>query len=236
MATQTKAEDTSVDIETLQKGLDDSIASLRGILESSGSVAPLSKAKRPMSKADDEDYDDDDEDMDEEDDTEDDEMEKGGSKTMRKSLASIVADGDEEAEIAMDVEPFLKSLVNGMQEYIDLKFSRLQKSLGRVQNLTKAQAEVTMAAMELQKSMSETVEQFGRSPVPSASMLRKGGSRFAGEGAKQQMDGRAILRKSFDLVKSGKITTVQASKIEGRVNKGLPLPDDVAHLFEGQEA
>ena len=45
-------------------------------------------------------------------------------------------------------------------------------------------------------------------------------------------DRNEVLRKSFSLLRERKITPVQATKIEGRLNKGLVLPAELAHFFD----
>jgi len=102
----------------------------------------------------------------------------------------------------------------------------------------KAQADVLVKSVELQKGVTEEVQKIGDTAIPSSSKLRKSMSgRFAQEKEdKNTLSRPQVLRKSFELLKEGKITTLQGIKIESAMNKNLPLPEDVADLFEAKGA
>jgi len=227
-----------VDLETLEKGLDDSLGALSELL--GNSPEKLAKAKKKVEE-DDEDYDEEEAEEDEEDEHEEpdgDEDEEGEEpqekKSMHKSIADRIADDDEESALAMDVEPFLKSLTVGIESYIDDKFEELHKSMKKIKELSKAQGRAYMASMELSKALSGSVKQIANQPVNSASILRKGGvngQRF--ERQAEPYNKEEVLRKSFELVKNRTIDTVQATIIEHRVNQGADL-GEFAHYFEKQ--
>ena len=249
MSEQTQTQDSGVDIQTLRKGLNDSLSNLNGLLSSPTSVlakakhgtmdtssgeenmdtfadesyhAPATKAKKkkaaePMNKN--EDYDEDD--MGDEEDDEDE------GQRMSKSLADMIADDDPEAEVAMDVEPFLKSLVKSM----DRKFAAMERSITGLTQLSKAVAQVTSFSAELQKAVGD--QPLPRQGVTSAADLSTR-TRFAKSKDELGYDGGQVLRKSLELLKSNQIDLNQAAKIEGRVNAGQPLPKEVAHLFENK--
>lgn len=227
-----KGATTTVDPEELEKSWDESIGKLKELLKSDETSPEKEEEegedekgeKKPkLQKSD--------EKPPEEDEDEEDEEEE---EAMSKSLEESVAEEDSEAEIAMDVEPFLKSLVKGLEKYIDRRFAKLAKSIGKVETLSKAQAETAVRGYELQKAIDDKVQKIGETSVTSSSILRKGGERFPkkdGNGA-ADYDPRKILRKSFVLLQQKKIDPLMATKIEGRVNRRMPLPEEVADLFK----
>ncbi len=219
-------EANTVDPEQLEKSWDESVAALREHLgesseEDKGKLEKAGKVEKAKPKDEDDD--------DEEEDEEEEEME------YSKSLPDRIAGDDPEAEVAMDVEPFLKSLAVGIQGYIDSRFTKLEKAYAQTEELSKVQARALLTNMELQKATRDMVRKIGEEPIPSGSKLQKGGvKRFGVDEQKLPSitDKRKILDKSFELLKAGKIDHLQATKIEGRVNKNQPLPVDVADLFE----
>ena len=228
-----KGTTTTVDPEELEKSWDESIVKLKELLKSDETPPETEEEegedekgerKPKLQKSDEKPPE---EDEDEEEDEEEEEA-------MSKSLEELVAEEDSEAEIVMDVEPFLKSLVKGQQKYFDRRFAKLAKSIGKVEALSKAQAEAAVKGHELQKAIDDKVQKIGETSVTSSSVLRKGGERFpkkGGNGA-ADYDPRKILRKSFVLLQQKKIDPLMATKIEGRVNRRMPLPEEVAGLFE----
>ena len=213
-----------VDPEELEKSWDESVSRLKDILQ---------KSSKKASKKEDDDADAEDDAEDE--DTKDEAADEEEGSVVKKSLSDLVSKENEEAEIAMDVEPFLKGLVQGMQQYLDQELKTLKKSISVVLQLSKAQAGATVKMAALQKAIDGKVQRIGEETVPSNSVLRKGSSsvRFKKEekGA-DSYDRNEVLRKSFSLLRERKITPVQATKIEGRLNKGLVLPAELAHFFD----
>lgn len=220
----TKAAEAVVDSETLEKSWAETIETLRGLVTDDGPVAEMQKArgKKAPPPADAES---DDESSDEE---SDDEEEDDGP--MTKSLAELVASDNEEAAAGLEVSPFLRSLTKSLQVYIDRRFTKLEQ-------LSKAQAHAALQTMEMQKSVRDLVKAIGETPIPSTSVttLQKG-QRFSTAPQPQAApyDKAVVLRKSVDLLRNGQLTLTQATVIEGRVNKGMPLPENVAHLFAEQ--
>jgi hypothetical protein len=225
--------DTAVlDPETLEKSFDESITALRTLLGGGDDdkATALEKAKKPEPPEDEESGDE------EEDETDEEEEEEGPH--MKKSLPDFVGEESEEAAAAMDVEPFLKALTAGIQKYLDRSFENLHKSLvgkiNAVGELTKSMGKATLVAAEMQKSIRDVVYKIGKTPIPSGTVLRKSGDRFEVDPADKPEGGYdkvATLQKSYELLKSGKIDILMATKIEGRVQKNLPLPQEVAALF-----
>jgi len=41
-----------------------------------------------------------------------------------------------------------------------------------------------------------------------------------------------ILQKGLQLVKEGKISSIDLTKLEGRVNHNLPIPEEIANLLK----
>lgn len=243
---KTAAEELTV----LQEGLEKSLSDLRARLN----AEPLSKSKSPApgttqaeemkegkrsgnkDASDDEEieseYGDDDE---EEDLTDMEDVEQKGKlakkpwSDAKKSLPDMISNDSDEAAIAMDVEPFLRSLAKSIQKYLDFGFAKLEKSLGASisasNDLSKGVADVLLKSIDLQNKVLEQ-------PLPIGSALRKSGDRF--DGANKQLDRSKILQKSHQLVMERKISTLDASKIEARLNHGQEL-GEYAPLFKDAE-
>ncbi len=227
--------ETENTLEVLEKGLDGSLASLRSLLGEG--VTELSKAKKGKA-AEEEDYDEEEAEADEEGEHEEpdgDENEEGDEPQdkMKKSrdLEDYVAEDDPEAELALDVAPFLKSLTKSMQRYLDDKIQPLVKSMKRMEAMTSAQGAVLLASSELTKALGSNVVKIGQETEKTHSHLRKSGERFEKSTVQELYNKREVLAKSFELLKKGEITPLQATKIEHRVNSGSELPEEVAHLF-----
>jgi len=233
-----KEETAVLDPETLEKSFDESITALRTLLGGGDDdkATDLEKAKKQPPE-DEESGDEEEEETDEE------EEEEEEGPHMKKSLPDLVAEGSEEAAAAMDVEPFLKSLAEGIQKYLDQSFENLHKSLvGKITavgELTKSMGKATLVSAEMQKSIRDVVYKIGKTPIPTGTILRKSGDRFeAGKEEAASTDGNRtraeqvkVLTKSHELLQKGQIDIVMATKIEGRVTKNLPLPPEVAELF-----
>jgi hypothetical protein len=221
--------------ETLNKSFTDSKAALLSLLGVSTEVTPesLEKAKKggkgedgklPFDAAPAEDEDEDDEKKKEDEDDEDDE----DDEEVKKSLETLVSE-DVDAEAAMDVEPFLRQLVKSIDERIsgefariDRKIAKLQKSMSVSVELQKATAQYAATSGDLQKSMYDTIEKIGGQPVPSNSLLKSRTERFPSM-PQTPTDNSQILQKAVDLCKEGRLQVLDVTKIEGRLNKGLPL-------------
>lgn len=216
--------------EELSKALDESLLDLSKQLQGDGERRVLSKAKKAEEEEEDEDEPNDSGDEEYEGEEEEDENEEEEKRPMKKSLEDFVGDEDPEAEMAMDVAPFLKSLVRGQQKYIDMQFNQLRKSFSSTEKLIKSQGNVLLAQAQLSKSMNAELRAFGDAPQKSSSQLKKSGERF--DVAPKPYNKAEILSKSFNLLREGKIDTLMATKIEHRVNAGQELPESVAHLFE----
>ena len=143
---------------------------------------------------------------------------------MQKSLHDVIVDlGGDEAEIAMDAEPFLRAMADSTDE----RFAKLEKSINMIGNLVQQIGNVTLKSATLQKAL-------GDLPFPSSSILSKSRAAGPGEAPKPRTleQKQQILSKSFELIKSKQIDPVTATQIEHCVNKDAPLPPKVAGLFD----
>lgn len=148
-----------------------------------------------------------------------DEEEEGEDEDFGKSMEDELS-SDDEAEAAMDVEPFLRGLVKSFDERINALSKSVNKKFAEVEQLQKSMAQMVSKQAELQKSVYDEVDRIGQQPVPSGSITRMAKSRF-GEGEEsQEVDGQTVLMKSQQWVREGKLDLTEASMVEGRVNKG----------------
>lgn len=226
----------SVDLETLEKSFLDAKSNLDAVLKSTGSARKgedaeiLEKAKKDADGNDIEDEDEDAE-VDGEAEEEDDEEAEG----VKKSLEDMIGE-DEQAEAAMDVEPFLRQLVKG----IDAKFSAVEAEIEKSIKLSKAQAVLLSVNSDLQKSISDTIEKIGGEPLESGSILRKGLNRFEADPKDKDKspagDKKVVMEKAMALLKAGKFQPQDVIKIEGRLNKGLALESKHIDMLEIEEA
>jgi hypothetical protein len=223
--------------EELRKGFDDAVDSLRKSIEA------LSKSKADKAKKIDEKekkLEGEEEDIFEKDDEGKDKPEKGKEKpkpTMNKSIADTVSEGGDEAQVALDMEPFLKSLVEGVDGQFDVlkkgiseKLIGMSKSIESLQEVVTSMANATIANSDLQKSIQAEVTKIGDTAQKTSSVKGSSTGRFTlekGEGAHEYSKGE-ILEKSIKLRQAGKVDQLFVTKIEGRLNKGIDLdPKDI---------
>ena len=240
------SDNQTVNVEALEKSFNDSLSALSGILNTK--VEELQKGKKedigkdePKSSADikgnEEGKKEDDEDEDED---EEDKAKKEGK--MKKSLETFV-EAEPEAKAALDVEPYLRTLVKGIDEKFEQVFNsieNLKKSSEENHNLSKSQSEVLLkfgelqkANSELQKSIKAEVQKIGDTPIPSGSVLRKGGDKFENDKAVDLGTKDQILEKAMKLCREQKLSNIDFTKIEGRLNKGMNLEENHIELIKG---
>jgi hypothetical protein len=174
---------------------------------------------------------------DEEEEDEDDEEEK-----VEKSVEGQI-EQNEEVAAALDVEPFLREIAKA----IDNRFSEMEKSLEELgvkveasENLQKATSRMFAAFGELQKATADTVEKIGNTPIKSSSVKTVVGDRFEKSQDENQvadlnMNRDQILDKALKLREAGKLQIRDVTKIEGRLNKGMELPEDIKQILIKEE-
>lgn len=199
-------------IEDLDKSFNDSLETLRAFLN------PMEKSKKAGAVE-----------KETPEEEEEEEEEEGAPKPAMKSLEDSIYDDDPEAGAAMDIEPFLRSMVKSLDEKFesqDKAIRVMRKGLKAIEEMNRALARHMVLATEMTKAMSDTVEKIGEQPVPSKSILRKSGNRFEEEpGTTVELSRADILDKALKLCRDGKMNELDVTKIEGRLNKNLPLEE-----------
>jgi len=154
-----------------------------------------------------------------EDEVEDEEEEEGFKEKVKKSIEDRLEE-DPEAEAAMDVEPFLRSLVKSFDEAIQDIRDEMGENFAELSGVMKSQGKLLVAQAKLQKSVQDRVEKIANTPLPSSSVRALQKSRFESGEKEVELSGVEILEKSRSWVRENKIDLVEAGIIESRVNKG----------------
>lgn len=244
-----KADEKVLDLEDLEKSWNDSKETVMALLgedlqksEDTGE-GNSDENKESLKKAKDDDMDYEEEDDDDDEDKEEKEKEDTTeAKGIKKSLEDDMS-ADPESEAAMDVEPFLRTLVKSISEQFDGinvaiadvsdRTDTLIKSTDMTNELQKATAKMFMNYGEMQKSMSETVEAIGNTAQRSNSKLKKSNTRFnIGDEKGKLVTRQEILQKATKWREEGKLVLRDVTKLENRLNKGMPLPENVQKLLE----
>jgi len=158
----------------------------------------------------------------EDDEDEEDDEEEEEEKSLEDSFE------DDDSQEAMNVEPFLRVMVKGISE----QFALIKSDVKKLFKLQAAVANLVKSFGDLQKAMREEVKKIGDQPVETKSLLKSGGdtgSRFV---ELKEMTKESILQKGLQLVKEGKISSIDLTKLEGRVNHNLPIPEEIANLLK----
>jgi hypothetical protein len=158
-------------------------------------------------------------------------MKKG---KMKKSVADTIRE-DEAAAAALDVEPFLKSLVSAIDERITAEIAELRKSIDGMNSTLVKSAQVQVATGNLIKSMqsapvvtpaADDVEErksLLKSVRPSERMFKSNGdTSIPYDEARHHLN---------ELSKSCKLTPSQVAVVEGRLNSGGELPEYFTKLL-----
>lgn len=245
-----KADDKVLDLEGLEKSWNDSKETVMALLgedlqksEADKEKDATDKKEASLQKAKDDDVDYEEEEEEEDEDKEEKEKEDTTeAKGIKKSLEDELS-ADPESEAAMDVEPFLRTLVKSISEQFDVinvavadvsdQTNLLIKSTDETNELQKATAKMFMDYGEMQKSMSETVEAIGNTAQSSNSKLRKSNNKFhIGDDKGKLVTRQEILMKATKWREEGKLVLRDITKLENRLNKGMPLPENVQKLLE----
>jgi hypothetical protein len=246
MKTGEKEKETVLDQEALEKSLDTSMAGLKAEL----GITPVEPVKpEPLKKGKTEEENGEPEDTEGESEKEKDGEEEGYEETA-KSIEAMMNDAPE-AEAAMDVEPFLRTLVKSIDKRFNDLASQMTDEVGKkldgVVSLVKSQATMMLAQADLQKSISENTRKIGDQTIPSASVRGKAGERFAksNDGKTPEIDFSNIDPAKIDTLewlKKGWINNTQATVIDNRVTKNALFKSGdatdlmVKSLIEKQEA
>jgi len=170
------------------------------------------------------------------------EKEDENFEALAKSLPDAL-EGDEEASDVLDAMPFIKSLIDTLEEQmtalvkaivnISDKVDGIEESLTKSQNLEVASAKVL-------KSLRKEVKEIGDLPNPPKSLINKNlkimrKSDGNGNGKKSlEMKPVEVLDKISTLCKSGKISLEQATTAESRIQKGIPLSEGLMQLISSE--
>jgi hypothetical protein len=222
MSKEEKAQEEILDDADLEKSFNESLEDLKKSLgdEEEQEEEDLEKAKKnPPKKSDAEPED--------EEEAEEEEEEEGYEEKVKKSIEDQLGE-DPEAEAAMDVEPFLRSLVKSIDEAIQNVRKEIIGKIAEAECLLKSQGKLLVAQAKLQKSVQEKVDKVANTPIPSNSLRALQKSRFEAGEKNIELSGVEILEKSRNWIREGKIDLVEAGIIESRVNKGtIGKVDDV---------
>lgn len=238
-------------LDELEKSWNDSRDTVKALLGEEDTLEVVEKALtddeiEALEKSEDKVSQDGEDDDSESDDDEEEEVDDKEAEGVKKSLEDSM-DLNPDASAAMDVEPFLRELVKG----IDTQFSSiqtmvteisertdaLQKSTDEANSLQKATAKLVMTYGDLQKSMSETVEAIGNAPKKTSTVLRKSGEKYpeTKEEAVMPATKDAILQKATKLREEGKLSVRDVTKLENRLNKGIEIPEYIQNLLKEEK-
>lgn len=206
-------------LDDLEKSWNDSKSLLKSILDDEEKKPEeLSKAKDEKKEPEKEEESDEGDLFEEED--EDEEEEEDVKKSLDDSMSE-----DEEASAAMDVEPFLKKFVKAVSSRLD----SIQKAYEKNVSNQKALAKALVAMGDQNMSIASLVEDIANTPVGSRSVIRKSMQKFENKPDEndllKSMSQDEILEKAIKLVKSGEFVSMDVTKIQNRLNKGLPLEE-----------
>lgn len=228
--------DTENAVTVLEKSWEDAKSNVLALL---GEPVELEKSEEEptedVEKSDDGDADDTGKmEYNEEEDDEDEEEEV--SKAVEGSIEEELEKSEEDVSVAMDAEPFLRKMVNGVDRRINEvngSVEALSKSVADLMDMQKATARMMAAYGDLQKSTAETVEAIGNTPIPSGSVLGAKSTKFEKSTPDDTgMTKDTILAKALKLAGEGKISGRDLTKLEGRVNRGQPIPESIQALLK----
>jgi hypothetical protein len=228
---KTKEETSTVDKEALEKSFDGALDDLRKSLNPEGGekdTTPPEEGKKTQEELFKAEKGEDDTSSGEEED------ESPPPKEAKKSLSEEIAEDDPEAEMAMDIAPYLKSMADRLGKRVDRRTAtlpELQKAVKDLTGLVTILAKAVLAGGEMQKSIKGDLDKIGEINIPSMTRLRKSGDRFETEGG-EKMTKPEIMMKAMDLQSSGKLSTRDVIILEGRLNGGGGIPEEMKHLFK----
>ncbi len=161
-------------------------------------------------------------------------------EALSKSLPERINE-DEEAAETMDGTPFLKALVDTLDEQIleltkavvclSDELSDMRKDLRKSRNLEVAQAKLVKSTYENIRGMSETTLPR-KAAISNLQIIRKSGTGAEGEKT-LEMNKSQALDKLTDLCKAGKLDVREVATCESLLNRNKSLPKHIeALVFE----
>jgi len=230
---KTKDETSTADVnkEELEKSFDKAVDDLRKSLNPEDSEKDTTsteegKTKEELAKAEKG-----------EDDTssgEEEEEAPSKGKETKKSLSEEIAEDDPEAEMAMDIAPYLKSMADRLGKRVDKRTANLpelQKAVKDLTGLVTILAKAVLAGSEMQKSIKGDLDKIGEIDIPSMTRLRKSKDRFETDGTEKMTKGE-IMMKAMDLQSAGKLSVRDVVVLEGRLNANGEIPEGMKPLFK----
>ena len=205
----------AVDETTLEEDFNKALEDLSKSLEIDEDLEKAKKSKKPV--PDEEDDNEPESDGSDEEGSVDEDEEEEKDKKVKKSLDDWMED-DEDAEAAMDVEPFLRQLVKSLTGVLEETRAGQEAKIAKLEKLVKSQGRLLTVQAKLQKSVAEKTEKIANTPMPVQSVRQLQKGRFAED--LPEMTGMQVLTKSRNWLRDNKITLLEAGKIEGRVNSG----------------
>jgi hypothetical protein len=207
--------------EEIEKSFDDAMDDVKKLTKSedenddeggddTDSKKPWKKGKKKK-KMDDDDDDDDDED---------DDMEKSEDLEFdyEEALAKSESDLEDGEELFVDAEPIIKSMMSPIIKGLNA----LNKRIDSIEAISKAHAELSIGSAKIMKSLGD----FSGKPAPRKGITSVERTFTKSEGDQTRTLSKAEATKKLDsLIKSGAVTSMEVGVIEGRIHKGLELPD-----------
>ena len=142
---------------------------------------------------------------------------KSKDKTLEKSLYDDVR---ENAGDFLDVAPFLDTLTKS----ISSRMAAIERQVNGMVSLQKSMGGAILTTAQMVKSIGDT-------PAPRQAIVNSQ-IRFKDKDKDVVMTRSEVLKKSQELIASGKMDLVQAGAIEERLNKSLPLSAEQIQLLK----
>ncbi len=158
-------------------------------------------------------------------------------KKARELAAAAAAGGDVSKSIQdqvkagagefLDVAPFLQVFTKAVGDAFGALDKKIETRLTAIETMQKSIGRATLTQGEMLKSL-------GDAPAPRQAVLEKQARTFQGpDGKPQTLTNRQILQKAMVAVEARKLAPVDFAKIEDRLNKSLPINDELLQLITG---
>ncbi len=159
-------------------------------------------------------------------------------QVLAKSLEEEVVEGDEDAQEVIDAVPFIKALMDALEDQMTGMIKAIVGVSDKIEavgeRLEKAEG-INVAEAKLIKSLSENVRKIGEQPLQRKSTLGKGleviQKSSDGQEKITSLTRAGALEKIIELCKSDKISLEDSIVLEGRINKGLEIPEKFQNLL-----